>query len=268
MIGVGNTPIYIDGRTDRLPLQWGRANTSVSLLVIPTLEEVDIMLGMDVLQQLGVKIDTRTGTAEPNLIASLIRPQSSWRVPARKSVVFTVTNPFLGKNGNVLFEPSGKLPHVIRGTTSLGKGSKIYIRLENMSKEDQVLSPDWEIGTAEIVEEEPDLPRTEVEETGLPSIPEDLPEKKDLEALLEEFQDVFTGKGLKLGNTPIIEHEIHTRGPPIRQPYHRQNPEVRRQEQEQLKKMLEQEIVRPSCSTWASPIVMAKKKKKKKKTGL
>ena len=60
----------------------------------------------------------------------------------------------------------------------------------------------------------------------------------------------------------MIEHEIHTRGPPIRQPYRRQNPEVRRQEQEQLKEMLEQEIVRPSCSPWASPVVMVKKKKK------
>ena len=85
VIGVGNTPIYIDGRTDRLPLQWGRDSTSVSLLVILTLEEVDIILGMDVLQQLGVQIDTRAGTAEPTLVASLSRPQSSWRVPARKS---------------------------------------------------------------------------------------------------------------------------------------------------------------------------------------
>ena len=114
VIGVGNTPIYIDGRTDRLPLQWGRANMSVYLLVIPTLEEVDIILGMDVLQQLGVKIDARAGTAKPTLIASLIRPQLSWRVPAYRSVVFTVTNPFLSflrKDGNVLFKPSEKLPH-------------------------------------------------------------------------------------------------------------------------------------------------------------
>ena len=71
---------------------------------------------------------------------------------------------------------------------------------------------------------------------------------------------MFVGKGLKLGNTPVIEHEIHTRGLPIRQPYWRQNSEVRRQEQEQLKEVLEQEIVRPSCSPWASPVVMEKKK--------
>ena len=71
---------------------------------------------------------------------------------------------------------------------------------------------------------------------------------------------MFAGKGLKLGNTLLIEHEIHTKGPSIRQPYQRQNPEVRRQEQEQLKDMLEQEIVRPSCSLWASSVVMVKKK--------
>ena len=75
-----------------------------------------------------------------------------------------------------------------------------------------------------------------------------------------EYQDMFAGKGFKLGNTPVIEHEIHTRGPPICQPYRRKNPEVRRQEQEQLKEMLEQEIVRPSCSPWASPVIMVKKK--------
>ena len=105
---------------------------------------------MDVLQQLGVRIDTRAGTVEPTLVASLIRPQASWRVPARKSVVFAVTNPFQGRERNVLFEPSEKLPHAIRSTTSLGTGNKIYIWLENNSEDDQVLNPEWEIGTAEM----------------------------------------------------------------------------------------------------------------------
>ena len=70
VIGVWNTPVYIDGKMDRLPLKWGRAVTSVSLLVIPTLEDLDVILGMDVLQRLGV--------------ASLVHPQETWRIPARE----------------------------------------------------------------------------------------------------------------------------------------------------------------------------------------
>ena len=39
---------------------------------------------------------------------------------------------------------------------------------------------------------------------------------------------MFVWKDFRLGSTGVVEHEIHTHWPP----YHRQNPEVRRQEQE------------------------------------
>ena len=115
----------------------------------------------------------------------------------------------------------------------------------------------------EVVEEEPDYPREEVGETGIQQVPEGLTasQKKDLRELLEEYQDVSVGKDFKLGNTSLIEHEIHTKGPPIRQPYQRQNPEVWRHKQEQLKGMLEHETIRPSPSPWASLMLMIKKKK-------
>ena len=140
----------------------------------------------------------------------------------------------------------------------------MYVRLENTSEEEQILNPDWEIGTVEVVEEDPDYPRVEMEEAVLPPVPEELTatQMEDLKKLLEEYQDVFIGKDFKLGNTGLIEHEIPIKGPPICQPYRRQNPEVRRHEQEQLKEMLEQEIIRPSSSLWISPVVMVKKKKR------
>ena len=113
----------------------------------------------------------------------------------------------------------------------------------------------------EVVEEESDYPRAKAEEAGLPPIPDEqsAKQKKELSELLEKFKDVFAGKDFKLGNTDLIEHEIHTKEPPIHQPYRRQNPEVHKREQEQLKEILDQEIIRPSCSPWASPVVMVKK---------
>ena len=37
VIGVENTPIFVDGRTARLPLEWKEATTTVSFLMVPTL---------------------------------------------------------------------------------------------------------------------------------------------------------------------------------------------------------------------------------------
>ena len=48
------------------------------------------------------------------------------------------------------------------------------MRLENISEEEQILNPDWEIGIVEIIEEEPDYPQVEAEKAGLPPVHEEL----------------------------------------------------------------------------------------------
>ena len=108
IVGVRNIPINVDGRTSRLPLEWDDSKSFLTLLVIPTLEEPDMILGMDVLQRLGVRIDARTGTANPTVLVSSIKPEESWRVPARTSVVFSTRNPYEWQKKNILFEPSDK----------------------------------------------------------------------------------------------------------------------------------------------------------------
>ena len=172
VIDVENTPIFVDGRTVRLPLEWKEA----TFLVVPMLIEPDVILGMDLLQQLGVRIDTQAVVAEPTVLVSCVRPLETWHIPAtaRKSVFFFTLKIPLKKKLNVLFEPSEKLPAAIRETTSLGSGEKIYVCIENVSEEEQILNPDWEIGTMEVVEEEPDFPWAEAEEAGLSPLPDQL----------------------------------------------------------------------------------------------
>ena len=49
VISMENTPIFADGRTARLPLEWKEATKTVSFLVVPMLIEPGVILGMDLL---------------------------------------------------------------------------------------------------------------------------------------------------------------------------------------------------------------------------
>ena len=95
-----------------------------------------------------------------------------------------------------------------------------------------------------------------------PPLPENLSplQQQQLNELFKEFQDVFSQGDDDLGNTPLLEHGIETHGPPLRQPYRRQNPAVRREEMTQVQQMLSSNVIRPSNSPWASPVVMVRKK--------
>ena len=84
--------------------------------------------------------------------------------------------------------------------------------------------------------------------------------RQQLNELFKEHQDVFSQGEDDLGNTPLLEHTIETHGPPLRQPYRRQNPAVCREEMTQVQQMLSSNVIRPSNSPWASPVVMVRKK--------
>ena len=194
-------------------------------------------------------------------------------------MVFKIQNPFYHQGGDVLFEPSDSLPSQIRSTPVVGEGRELYVRMENFGDEEQMFNPEWNIGTLEEVEEE-EICNHSSQGANFPQIPKELNpvQRKELTQLLNKYSRLFGGqegittarreKGRKrkeknayFTQTQKITLEIHTRGPPIRQPFRRQNPTVRQQEQEQLREMLKDGIVRPSKIPWASPVIMVKKKK-------
>lgn len=86
-------------------------------------------------------------------------------------------------------------------------------------------------------------------------------ERELIAALLVEFQDVFSKSDRDLGRTDQEPHDIDTKDrTPIRERF-RRVPFMQQQEiDSQVKKMLEQGVISPSDSPWASPVVLVQKK--------
>ena len=86
-------------------------------------------------------------------------------------------------------------------------------------------------------------------------------ESTELQALLAEYHDVFALDDSELGCTDVLRHHIDTgNSNPIRQQPYR-TPVVRREEmREMIDTMQDQGVVKPSCSPWASPVVLVPKK--------
>lgn len=86
-------------------------------------------------------------------------------------------------------------------------------------------------------------------------------ERANLENLCAQYSDVFYVEGEPLSFTNKIKHSIRTKDEiPVYTKSYRY-PFIHRQEvQEQISKMLQQEIIRPSLSAWSSPIWVVPKK--------
>ena len=65
IVGIGNVPIEVKGLSKPLALQWDGVGGQCQLMVLTTLTDVDVVLGMDVLSQFDVKIDFRNQVASP-----------------------------------------------------------------------------------------------------------------------------------------------------------------------------------------------------------
>ncbi|VDI26645.1 Hypothetical predicted protein, partial [Mytilus galloprovincialis] len=87
-------------------------------------------------------------------------------------------------------------------------------------------------------------------------------EKQKLLAFLQKNRSIFANSLKELGCTHLYNHHIETvpGAKPFRSPPYRQTPKVRAEQDRQVKELLDNDIIEPSCSNWASPVVMCFKK--------
>ena len=164
------------------------------------------------------------------------------------------------------FCPDGALPAFVTGIPALSSGPELWHAVHNHRPDPLQLHAGQSIGVLEVVHfadaTASALPSSHPTKPCQPPLPECLSplQQQQLNELFKEFQDVFSQGEDDLGNTPLLEHGIETHGPPLRQPYRRQNPAVRREEMAQVQQMLSSNVIRPSNSPWASPVVIVRKK--------
>ena len=167
--------------------------------------------------------------------ASCARLLQTADIPPETAHLVRCHNPWPSKD--VLFCPDGALPAFVTGIPALSSGPELWYAVHNHRPEPLQLHAGQSIGVLEVVHLA-EAPATASPSSKHPTNPcqPPLPEclsqlqQQQLNELFKEFQDVFSQCDDDLGNTPLLEHGIETHGPPLRQPYRRQNPAVRREE--------------------------------------
>ena len=267
--GAHGKPLQIAGKTQHLNLQWGEARGRASFIVIIGLELPPVLIGMDIMHPLLVRIDVTNGTATPtqpdpqtihlNAAQTQDLPPTSHAlllqaidIPAETASLVRCHNPWPSED--VYFCLEEGLPTFVSGVPALTSGSEVQVAIHNHRPKPLRLHTGQTVGTLEVVAiADAPPPPTASKPRRPPPVPTHLSstQRQQLKDLFQEFSDIVSQGEGNIGCTPLLKHTIETDGPPLRQPYRRQNPAVRREEMAQ---------VRPSNSPWASRVVMVKKK--------
>ena len=199
-------------------------------------------------------------SATPHTASRALLLQTA-EIPAETARLVRCHNPW--PTEDVYFCPEDALLAFVTGIPALSSGPKLWIAIHNHQPEPLRLHSRQNIGVLEVVTLADTPPATsQPGPAHQPPVPEHLSplQQQQLNTLFKEFSDVFSQGEDDLGCTPLLEHTIETHGPPLRQPRRRQNPAVRREEMVQVQQMLASDVICPSNSLWASPVVMVKKK--------
>ena len=148
-------------------------------------------------------------------------------IPAETARLVRCHNPW--PNEDVYFCPEDSLPAFVTGIPALSSGPELWIAIHNHRPEPLRLHSGQNIGVLEVVTiANTPSSASQPGPVRQPPMPEHLSslQQQQLNDLFKEFSDVFSQGEDDLGCIPLLEHMIETHGPPLRQPYWRQNPAV------------------------------------------
>ena len=250
--------------------------------------DVDVILGLDFMIAHSVKVDvegliinlngkpcsvTRAGKIGCNRV--VVSEQVV--VPGRSEII--LPGRMEDWNGQLdqigVLEPTESFVTSSSGMvarTLVKAGEQVPVRCANFSNEPKILYPGTNIANfspVQVVREaetqkpipSQNLPKHLTELYERSSAGMSSAQKKQIANLLRKYDNTFSSADSDLGRTGIIKHRIPTGdASPIKQPMRRVPVHMQEEVNKQLDTMLENNIIQPSKSPWASGIVLVKKK--------
>jgi hypothetical protein len=268
-------------------------------VVVASSLKAEAILGVDFLEQNSCVINAakrilhlhglaipETTKPSPEVVQASVLLQETLQIPALSEVEVMINTSHPLEDGTWLLEGMSDKNSPFLTARTLGNpvvGGGASCMLVNPTSGEITIHKGTRVGRIERVEEEavatlttPDEGETPghtnatpspekrqmlwsiVEETG-----EDLSsvERERFYGLLLEYSDVFASSDADLGRTDKLRHSIDTTGShPIRQPFRRVSPPQREEMRRLLNDMLARDVIQPSASPWASPVVLVRKK--------
>ena len=194
-----------------------------------------------------------------------VRPSDKWQENATVLLTPTITLnearvqeavALIGKDGLVLIHVSNNYEHAVAVQRGTEMGHiELILMVENDMAAKQLAR-----ATINTIETWPAEARDEAVRTL--SDAELTPEEKDvLEELLNRREGLFAMSKMDLGKTDVVKHSIDTQGQkPTRQRAYRIPYALADIARKEVTDLLEQDLITPSNSPWAAPVLLIEKK--------
>ncbi|CAG2194353.1 unnamed protein product [Mytilus edulis] len=256
--------------------------------VIAELDDLEGILGIDLLEANEAQINYSKSLLimpddstiklhkQQNKHCALIRLSDRHVLPPNTESVFQIKVPKNIKEEDMLVEPNARLVRngILISTALVNTNKrKVAISAINCRDRDVTLKRNKVVGSIQTVKTISDSVSVNNLDN-LSELPEHLTglidrvsskmtesQKQDLSKLVIKYQDIFLGPDGKLGKTDIVRHTIDTGNTkPVKIPPRRVPIKQREIIEQELEKILQNDVIEPSCSPWSAPVTLCLKK--------